>query len=64
MGVRDPARRTPQDGRPPQTAFNAPPHPCRYDPVELDDPFSTVVPDDRAVLEYAYGLDTPEELAR
>jgi hypothetical protein len=35
-----------------------------YDPVDLDAPFSTVVPGDDAVLEYAYGLDVPEELVR
>ena len=35
-----------------------------YDPVDMDDPMATVVPGDGAVLEYAYGLDTPEELVR
>jgi len=30
----------------------------------MDDPMATVVPGDASVLEYAYGLDTPEELIR
>ncbi|GBF99636.1 DNA-directed RNA polymerase II subunit 1-like, partial [Raphidocelis subcapitata] len=35
-----------------------------YDPVDMSDPLSTVVPGDAAVLEYAYGLGEPEELVR
>jgi hypothetical protein len=35
-----------------------------YDPVDMDDPMATVVPGDASVLEYAYGLDVPEELVR
>jgi DNA-directed RNA polymerase II subunit RPB1 len=35
-----------------------------YDPIDMGDPTATVVPGDAAVLEYAYGLDVPEELVR